>query len=138
MKRILRISYKNLENLAYMAKRFLPNECCALLAGLLDHTSTSNETTVINVIPVNNADQSATRFRMDEGELMNSYQIVESKGMQMVGIFHSHHSVPVPSFTDRRFMEINPVIWLIYSTTTDEFKAYALEKDLEYVAIEPF
>jgi hypothetical protein len=41
----------------------------------------------------------------------------------------------VPSGTDRKFMEINPVVWLIYSTTEHNFKAYVYENDVVEVAV---
>ena len=36
----------------------------------------------------------------------------------------SPDSSPRPSGTDVQFMEINPVVWLIYSTTENRFAAW--------------
>jgi proteasome lid subunit RPN8/RPN11 len=53
------------------------------------------------------------------------------KGLEVIGIFHSHpDSDPYPSATDKKFMEINPVAWVIFSVMTKEFKAYMLESEL--------
>jgi hypothetical protein len=32
-------------------------------------------------------------------------------------------------------MEINPVVWLIYSTTEHEFKAYVYDSDVREVSV---
>jgi len=44
-------------------------------------------------------------------------------------------SEPFPSGTDKKFMKINPVVWLIFSGITKDFKAYILNSDLIQVSI---
>ena len=57
--------------------------------------------------------------------------------MQVVGIFHSHpNSEAHPSETDKKFMQSNPVIWVIYSGVDKDFKAFFLESEIIQVAIE--
>jgi proteasome lid subunit RPN8/RPN11 len=76
-----------------------------------------------------NSDASpTTRFRIDPQELINGYLRAEKMGLNVVGIFHSHPAPPIPSSTDKIFMEINPVVWLIYSTLTNESRAYIYEQ----------
>ena len=42
--------------------------------------------------------------------------MAEEKGLDVVGIFHSHpKSLPSPSNTDIKFMKGNPIPWIIYS-----------------------
>lgn len=56
--------------------------------------------------------------------------------MQVVAIFHSHpNSEAYPSETDKKFMQSNPVVWIIYSGVTRDFKAYFLESEIIQVAI---
>jgi len=57
--------------------------------------------------------------------------------MEVVGIFHSHpNSEAYPSDTDKKFMYSNPVVWVIYSAISNEFKAYVLESDILEILIE--
>ncbi|MDP8941956.1 MAG: M67 family metallopeptidase, partial [Thermoproteota archaeon] len=104
-----------LERLASLARDSLPNESCALLLG--NYTNKENEIQVIETLSMKNSDAlPTTRFRIDSQELINGYLRAEKMGLNVVGIFHSHPAPPIPSSTDKIFMEINPVVWLIYST----------------------
>jgi [CysO sulfur-carrier protein]-S-L-cysteine hydrolase len=117
-----------LERLASLARDSLPNESCALLLG--NNTNKENEIQVKETLSMKNSDASpTTRFRIDSQELINGYLRAEKMGLNVVGIFHSHPAPPIPSSTDKIFMEINPVIWLIYSTLTNESRAYIFEQE---------
>ena len=97
-----------------------PHESCALLLG----KKKEKVYEVDEVIPVSNRYTSEVRFGMDENELLKIYKYAESANISVVGIFHSHPSKPVPSETDKAFMEINPVPWIIKSTITDEIGCF--------------
>jgi [CysO sulfur-carrier protein]-S-L-cysteine hydrolase len=116
---IIVLSYEQLDELAHLAKDSLPNESCAFLLGRGE-----SEVIVDEIFQMNNADQSMISFSIEPQELLRAYQLAEKKKLQIVGIFHSHPAEPVPSSIDRRFMEINPVVWLIYSSVTNQFRAY--------------
>ena len=116
-----------IEQLANIAKGALPNESCAFLLGKDDRVS--------EILTMRNADESKISFSIEPQELLRAYDLAESKKLQVIGIFHSHPARPVPSGTDRKFMEINPVVWLIYSTTEHNFKAYVYENDVVEVAV---
>lgn len=116
-----------IERLACLARDSLPNESCALLLG--NYTNKENEIQVIESLSMKNSDAlPTTRFRIDSQELINGYLRAEKMGLNVVGIFHSHPAPPIPSSTDKIFMEINPVVWLIYSTLTNESRAYIYEQ----------
>lgn len=116
-----------IERLASLAKDVLPNESCAFLLGRNDR--------VVEILPMRNADESAVTFSIEPQELLRAYDLAEGKKLQVIGIFHSHPARPAPSSTDRKFMEINPVVWLIYSTTEQKFKAYIYDSDVREVAV---
>jgi [CysO sulfur-carrier protein]-S-L-cysteine hydrolase len=97
-----------------------PQESCALLLG----RKKDNVHEIMEVIPMNNRDSSEVRFTMDENELLKIYEYAELLNTSVVGIFHSHPSNPFPSETDKTFMEINPIPWLIKSTITDEMRCF--------------
>jgi [CysO sulfur-carrier protein]-S-L-cysteine hydrolase len=132
----MRISQTQLTELVDIARSSLPNESCALLAGEVKDMKIWKDIRVVEIIVARNADQSIVSFSVDEMELIELYERAEARGLQIVGIFHSHPSKPAPSSTDLQFMRINPIVWLIYSSITHEFRAFILENELENVEIE--
>jgi [CysO sulfur-carrier protein]-S-L-cysteine hydrolase len=116
-----------IKELVSIAKDVLPDESCALLLGEND--------TVVEILPMRNVDESPITFSIESTQLVHAYNLAESKGLQVIAIFHSHPAKPSPSSTDRKFMEINPVVWLIYSTTEWRLKAYVYDDDIKEVTI---
>jgi [CysO sulfur-carrier protein]-S-L-cysteine hydrolase len=101
------------------AKDALPNESCAILLG--------DDDKVVKILPMRNVDESPVTFSIDPTELIHAYDLAERKGMQVIAIFHSHPAKPSPSSTDIKFMQINPVVWVIYSTTESQLKAFVYD-----------
>jgi [CysO sulfur-carrier protein]-S-L-cysteine hydrolase len=116
-----------IEELVCIAKDVLPDESCALLLG--------ENNAVVEIFPMRNIDESPVTFSMESTELVEAYNLAESKGLQVIAIFHSHPAQPSPSSSDIKFMEINPVVWLIYSTTEWRLKAYVYDDYVTEVAI---
>lgn len=122
------IKARQLAELEDLAKQSLPNESCALLLG--------KETNVVEVLPVANAGLSEVSFSIPSEELITAYKLAESKNLEVIGIFHSHPSSPAPSRTDEKYMEINPVVWLIYSTTQNRFGAWIFDDRVREVKMD--
>lgn len=116
-----------IEELVSIAKDVLPNESCGLLLGEND--------AVAEILPMRNVDESPLTFSIESTELVDAYNLAERKGLQVIAIFHSHPAQPSPSSTDIKFMEINPVVWLIYSTTEWRLKAYVYDDYVKEVTI---
>jgi proteasome lid subunit RPN8/RPN11 len=121
-----------LNKLVYFANKSLPNESCALLLGNYDN---ENEIKVIDSLAMRNSDESPRSFRIESQELINGYLTAEKMNLNVVGIFHSHPAPPIPSSTDKIFMEINPVVWLIYSTLINQSRAYIFEQKIREVQL---
>jgi proteasome lid subunit RPN8/RPN11 len=114
------------------AKKCAPNESCALLFGKND----SGVCSVSDVFLAQNVENSPAVFTISNEELLKGYGEAEEKKLDVVGIFHSHpNSDAIPSFTDRKFMEINPVVWVIFSNRYDDIKAYILEDGIVFVDV---
>ncbi|MGI0056225.1 MAG: Mov34/MPN/PAD-1 family protein [Nitrosarchaeum sp.] len=110
-----------------------PNESCAILFG----TANSQKTTVKEIFLTKNIDESPVNFTISNEQLIKGYKVAEDKKMEVVGIFHSHpNSEAYPSNTDKKFMYSNPVVWVIYSGISNDFKAYVLESDILEILIE--
>jgi proteasome lid subunit RPN8/RPN11 len=131
----IRLNDDKVESLASLARDSLPCESCALLLGEIN-TDNLDEIIVTDVIPVKNSDSSPVSFSIDPVDLLKAYQLSEARNQQVVGIFHSHPADPFPSSTDKSYMEINPVVWIIYSTVTNESRAYIFEDNLKEVEVE--
>ena len=121
-----------LNKLVYFANKSLPNESCALLLG---NYNNENEIKVIDSLAMRNSDESPRSFRIESQELINGYLTAEKMNLNVVGIFHSHPAPPMPSSTDKIFMEINPVVWLIYSTLINQSGAYIFEQKIREVQL---
>ncbi|HEX2106876.1 MAG TPA: M67 family metallopeptidase [Nitrososphaera sp.] len=125
------LTSRQFQELLEIAKHALPNESCAFLLG--EH---NNGIKVSAILPMRNADESPVTFSIDPVELLNAYNLAENKGMEIAAIFHSHPAKASPSSTDRMYMQINPVVWLIYSTTENEVKAFVYEgENIREIAI---
>ena len=102
-------------------------ESCALLIG----EKIGNENIVKDILPLNNSFGSSVAFIIDPDELFDAYQKSKKLNLDIISIFHSHPSNPYPSETDRIYMVLNPVIWIIYSTLYDNFKSFIIDNQNE-------
>ena len=106
-----------------------PNESCAILFGKNDQ--------VLDLFLTENIEKSSVNFTISNEQLIEGYKIAEEKEMEVIGIFHSHpDSDAYPSNTDKKFMQSNPVVWIIYSGINKNFRAYLLETDIVEIPIE--
>ena len=106
-----------------------PNESCAILFGKNDK--------VLDLFLTENIEESPVNFTISNKQLIESYKIAEEKKMEVIGIFHSHpDSDAYPSNTDKKFMQSNPVAWIIYSGINKNFRAYFLESEIVEISIE--
>ena len=124
---ILKQSDKKL--LSQYSENQKPNEACAILFGK------NNE--VLDIFLTENIEESSVNFTISNEQLIEGYKIAEDKKMDIIGIFHSHpNSDAFPSNTDKKFMESNPVTWVIYSGINKNFRAFILESDSVEIQIE--
>jgi len=131
MKEIL-IPDSFLADLMQHANEESPYEACAILLGNTDEETW--QTTEIFL--AENIDKSEINFTISNEQLLEGYKRAEEKGLDIVGIFHSHpKSEASPSDTDVKFMKGNPVPWVIYSGLTKEMKAYLLNSEIIQIPI---
>ncbi|MDE1724503.1 MAG: M67 family metallopeptidase [Thaumarchaeota archaeon] len=103
------------------SKKNSPDESCAILFG-----KTENDiATIKDIFFAENIEKSPVNFTISNDELISAYSQAEKKNLDVSGIFHSHPaSAPYPSSTDKKYMEINPVPWVIFSNMEEKFMAY--------------
>ena len=109
-----------------------PSESCAMLFG----KKVGDNWNVKEVFLTQNIDDSQTNFTISPEELLKGYQIAEKNQLEVVGIFYSHpNSDAIPSNTDKKFMQNNPVPWIIFSGVNNNVKAYLLDSDVIEIPI---
>lgn len=99
--RVLRLSAEHLAQLEAMAEGAWPCECCGVLVG---SRTGSSETDVRDVwLTRNTAGDRRRRYQMAPEDLVSAQRLARSRGLQIVGYFHSHPDRrPVPSDLDVR------------------------------------
>ncbi len=117
------ISKENLSILRQHAISVKKYESCALLLGEKNH--------IKKVLLTENSDSIPEKFfTIPSDQLIRGYKMAETQGYEVIGIFHSHpSSKAIPSNTDIKYMSINPVVWMIYSGTDNEFRAYVIKEN---------
>ncbi len=82
-------------------------EACGLVAGQDNYSKL--------VIPVTNRLHDPYRFRMDPGEELEAFLLIEEKGWEVIAIYHSHpHGISRPSPTDQAELTFPGIIYLIW------------------------
>ncbi len=95
--------------------RQAPLEACGLLAGANDR--------VEKVILVRNQAESPVRFVMDPYEQLQAFNWMESQGLDLVGIFHSHPAGPEAASATDVAEAAYEVVHFIWSRHQEDWKA---------------
>ena len=126
------LAQKEKDKLIAHAIKQQPSESCAMLLG----RRVGNNWNVKEVFLTQNIDDSQTNFTISPEELLKGYQIAEKNQLEVVGVFHSHpNSDAIPSNTDKKFMQNNPVPWIIFSGVNNDLKAYLLDSTIIEIQI---
>jgi proteasome lid subunit RPN8/RPN11 len=122
------LSQSDKKTLSEYAENQKPYESCALLFG--------KDNQVSDLFLTENIEKSPVNFTISNEQLIEGYKIAEEKKVDVIGIFHSHpNSDAFPSNTDKKFMQSNPVVWIIYSGINKNFKAFFLESNIIEIPI---
>jgi len=125
----IKLSESNKKILSEYSENQKPNESCALLFG--------KDSRVLDLFLTENIEKSPVNFTISNKQLIEGYSMAEEKKLDVIGIFHSHpDSEAYPSNTDKKFMQSNPVVWIIYSGINKNFRAYFLNSDITEIPIE--
>ena len=80
----------------------VPNEACGVFSGPVDDAGEPTGD-VTEIYPCINADESARTYTVDSRQLLQALRDAESRGEELVGVWHSHtHTDAYPSDTDVR------------------------------------
>ena len=110
-----------------------PNEACAILYG----NKIEEENTVKEIWLTKNDTPSPIEFTLSAEQTWEMDQKRKELNLEIIGIFHSHpKGEAYPSNTDKKFMENNPYVWIIYSGINKNFRAFILESDIIEIPIQ--
>ena len=91
---------------------------------------------VLELFLTENIEKSSVKFTISNDQLLQGYQKAAEKQMEVIGVFHSHpESEAYPSNTDKKFMDINSMAWVIYSGVSREFRAYLSKPEIVEIPI---
>lgn len=109
---MIKLKRSDYEKMLAHAEKELPNEACGLLGGTLDE----NRKTVSEVYLLTNIDASNEHFSMDPKEQLAAVKDMRSKGITLLGNWHSHPESPSrPSDEDKRLAHDSKASYMILS-----------------------
>ena len=111
----LRLSHALLQELITYVDQHAPLEACGVLAGKAARAE--------KMIGVLNQAQSPVRFVMDPYEQLHAFDWIESNGLDLVGIFHSHPMGPETASPTDILEAAYAVVHVILSYTGAQWKA---------------
>lgn len=111
--------YKYLKDISIKAQPF---EGCALLLGYV----IEKKVEITDIISTKNIDKSKVTFKIDSTTVFKVYEQAGRENKEVIGVFHSHPAPPRPSSLDIQYMSVNPIVWLILSTTNLKISAYQM------------
>jgi len=111
MKQPLTISKTHWQEMLDYVEQNAPLESCGLLAGKNNQGG--------EVIFVRNQAQSPARFVMDPYEQLKAFDWIESNGLDLLGIFHSHPVGPETASAADIAEAAYEVVYLIWSRKQD-------------------
>jgi proteasome lid subunit RPN8/RPN11 len=115
MRSQLLLSQTHLDEMLQHVEQHVPLEACGLLAGKSDQ--------VQKVFLIRNQAQSPVRFVMDPYQQLGAFEWIDSQGLDLIGIFHSHPAgSETPSDTDIAEAAYD-VVHMIWSRLNGKWKA---------------
>ena len=126
------LSKNHIDILTRHAHECAPNESCAILFGRIE----GKRSIIREIFLTKNTENSPVTFTISNQDLIQAYSEAEKRKLDVIGIFHSHpQSAAYPSTTDKKYMESNPVTWVIFSIVENKFAAYIFESEIIPVAV---
>jgi proteasome lid subunit RPN8/RPN11 len=115
MKHSLLLSKNHWQEMLNHVYQNAPLEACGLLAGKNDRVG--------KVILIRNQTQSPVRFVMDPYEQLQAFEWIDSSGLDLLGIFHSHPAGPETTSATDIAEAAYEVIHLIWSPIQGHWQA---------------
>jgi proteasome lid subunit RPN8/RPN11 len=157
MKSSLHLTSEQLQTLHNHAERTYPEECCGILLGTIERRADSTQKTLVDGIETVNAWSEAVaadlesvgiapskhpstsdrrdRYWIDPQVLLHVQKQARDRGLQIIGIYHSHPDHPaVPSESDRQlaWAEYSYVIVSVQQGKVAETRCWSLDENHQF------
>ena len=108
------------QDLVAEAERAWPNQAFAFLIGRVE----GDVIKVVKIVKPDRFEASTSYFKVDPIAAYKVFMDADREGLDVVGIFHTHHGSSVPSGMDLYYMKSNPCVWLIVAMPSLAFGVY--------------
>lgn len=130
---MLFIGPQTLKQMTADGERTFPDECCGFFFG----TERGDNRTLTQITVVNNAKEGdkRRRFEISPRDYLNAEQWAEDKGLQLLGVYHSHPNHPaIPSEQDRLAAQpyFSYIILSIRDGVFDHLRSWRLNDDFQF------
>jgi proteasome lid subunit RPN8/RPN11 len=129
---MIQLAEKHRTEIAAHGERDYPHECCGLLLGNFGASGTK---LLVETYPISNAreeEAKRNRFLIRPEELMHGERYAETRGLEVVGFYHSHPDHPaVPSQydLDHAWPTFSYVVISVSAGTARDFRSWEMEPD---------
>ena len=125
---MIRLPQSISDRIKSQARAEAPNEACGYLAGV--------DGEVQEIIPMKNADESPLHYSFVPEEQFAALEKATAKGVELFCVYHSHPATPARmSEEDIRLAYDTSITYLIYSMSTDEIRAFRVDKDKRVIEV---
>ena len=117
---MVKISSDTNKKIINICEQGFPNEVCGVLIG----TMNGNDFDILDFFPCKNLnkERAVDRYELDLKDYISADKEAREKGLDIVGIYHSHPNHPaIASDTDKYFAQ-ERYIYLIYSIYESKYK----------------
>jgi proteasome lid subunit RPN8/RPN11 len=126
---MLHFKKEHIDAMISHANELYPNECCGIIAG--------RDGRVDSTVRIRNEIESSVEYSMDNVELKAELDRLDEKGLDLIGIYHSHPtSKACPSGSDIKkavFEEVDCLIISLLDKGAPEIKNYKIKDGSVYI-----
>lgn len=119
------VIYESLVNdILKQSEKGYPYEICGFMIGKHDYNSNNREVVEIIQVENQNKERANDRFEISPKDYLRVESYADSKGLQIVGIYHSHPDHPdKPSQTDKMYA-LEDLSYIIVSVNKGEARHF--------------
>ncbi|WP_457623382.1 Mov34/MPN/PAD-1 family protein [Persephonella sp.] len=103
---MLKIKKELIDQIASQGEEGYPYEICGFILGTMDYKNNVREAFEVYQVENQNKERANDRFEIDPKDYLKVEEYGDSKGIQIIGIYHTHPDHPDrPSQTDLMFAQ---------------------------------
>ncbi len=129
---MLRIKKELIDEIAKQGEKGYPYEICGFLLGNIDYVNNTREALEVFQVKNQNKERANDRFEIAPQDYMKVENYADSKGLAIVGIYHTHPDHPDrPSQTDLMFAQpdMSYIIMSVNEGKAGNWRSWELKDD---------